>query len=160
MTASRLEVPVSPTDAQRQWIDGMRRLCDFLEAHPEIPVTFPESVIANVNQYGSEDRSPAKDRLAAIARLPGRWTKDSDGESFQIKRKFGPHKLLVFANHNEVCERVTRTETVTREVPDPDKLAEVPTVTVTEEVEHVEWVCPTSLLALDELDAATGEGRR
>lgn len=160
MTASRLEVPVGLTYAQCRWIGGMRSLCDFLEAHAEIPVTFPQSAFANVNQYADERLAPAKERLAEIARIPGRWEKRSDAEAFQLVRKFGPHKLLVFANHSEVCERVTRTETVTREVPDPDKLAEVPTVTVTEEVEHVEWICPPSLLVPDPLDAATGEGRR
>lgn len=42
----------------------------------------------------------------------------------------------------EVCERVvTGVETVTEEVPDPDYIAAAPKVTVTRDIEKVEWKC-------------------
>jgi hypothetical protein len=51
-------------------------------------------------------------------------------------------KVKVTTYRDAVCERVvTGTREVTREVRDPDALAAVPTTTVTETVEDVEWVC-------------------
>jgi hypothetical protein len=48
----------------------------------------------------------------------------------------------VLCDRNEVCEKVvTGTREVTKEVPDPEALAAVPKVTVTETVEDVEWRC-------------------
>lgn len=150
-TTNDSPIPTTTHDVdQRAWIDGMRSLLNFLEAHPEVPVRHPETVVGNVNRYGDDDERPtAAEALARIARLPGRWEKASTDDTIDIRRMFGPHKLIVFANHSEVCERVVTTETVTREVPDPDALAKVPTVTVTEEVERVEWICPESILAAE-----------
>ena len=63
-------------------------------------------------------------------------------------RAFGPHTLKAWSTHDRVCERVVvGTETVTREEPDPEALKQVPTVTVTEEREVIEWRCPESILA-------------
>uniref|UniRef100_UPI002453D605 hypothetical protein n=1 Tax=Nocardia abscessus TaxID=120957 RepID=UPI002453D605 len=47
-----------------------------------------------------------------------------------------------------VCERVvTKVETITEEIPDPDYIAAAPTRTVTREVETVEWKCAPVLAA-------------
>jgi hypothetical protein len=87
-------------------------------------------------------------KLAEAARGLGRVAKRSDESYLNLDRSFGPHKIQAYASHYGVCERiVVGTETVTEEVPDPELLAKVPTVTVTEEVEIVEWRCPDSLLA-------------
>jgi hypothetical protein len=135
---------VAHNTRQREFIDGLRKLADFLEAHPEVPAEYGVNFI--VNAGWADDGLTAPERLARIARIPGGWEKQSDEHSFDLVRKFGAHTLTVFANHEYVCERVVHTETVTREVPDPERLAEVPTITVTEEVERVEWKCPESLL--------------
>jgi heme-binding NEAT domain protein len=48
----------------------------------------------------------------------------------------------VSVDREEICERiVTGTREVTVEVPDPEQLAAVPTVSVTKTVEDVEWIC-------------------
>ena len=55
---------------------------------------------------------------------------------------FGPVVIQPYDNREAVCERVvTGTREVTKEVPDPEALASVPKVTVTETVEDVEWRC-------------------
>lgn len=74
-------------------------------------------------------------------------TKDI-GDYAGVILRFGEVGLYVYAGRGEVCERiVTGTREVTKEVPDPKALAEVPKVTVTETVEDVEWKC-TPLLAV------------
>ncbi|MGW4123668.1 hypothetical protein [Nocardia sp. NPDC004711] len=50
--------------------------------------------------------------------------------------------LRLTARRNDVCERiVTGVTQVTEEVPDPEYLAAAPMVSVTREVEQVEWRC-------------------
>lgn len=138
-----MSATVEHTRRQRAAIDGLRELADFLEAHPEVPMGYGMTAVANANAY-AEDDEPAIDRLARIARLPGRWDKKSTGDAFHLVRKFGPHQLIVFANREQVCKRVVvGTEMVTRYVPAPDS---PPMVPVTELVEKAEWVCPPSLL--------------
>ena len=136
------------TPQQLAFVDGLYQLAGFLALHPEIPATYAPTFVVNVNAYSDGDR-PARERLAEIARIPGGWKKDAtpDSGSFQLVRWFGPHKLIVFADRDAVCEKVVTTEDVTRAVPDPDALAQVPLVTVTETVDHVEWICPPSMLA-------------
>lgn len=78
-----------------------------------------------------------------VAKKPG----GTNDQYFGIEVSFGWLRLYVYGIRDLVCERVVvGTETVTHEVPDPELLAQVPTVTVTETVEQVEWRCG-SLLA-------------
>ena len=142
------ETDTGHTPAQIAFIDGLYQLAGFLALHPEIPATYPQSIIANVNAYSEHD-APARDRLAEIARIPGGWDKRTrdDPDTFELVREFGPHKLIVFAARDAVCEKIATIEKVTHEIPDPDLLAQVPLVAVTETVERVEWSCPRSLLA-------------
>jgi hypothetical protein len=83
--------------------------------------------------------------LAKFARImPGPLRKEAKqaGGTFGLAGKMHGLHFDAVAYRSAVCERVvTGTGTVTRTVPDPDALANVPTVEVTETVEHVEWVC-------------------
>lgn len=57
-------------------------------------------------------------------------------------------ELQLTEARDEVCTRiVTGVETVTEEIPDPAALAAVPTVSVTREVETVEWRCEPLMAA-------------
>lgn len=136
-------------DEKRQaYIDGLHQIADFLAEHPEVPLPHLNQTVDG--EYGpvlniylvtpGQQREP----LAAIARAMGtanKTTGDHTGR-FEVWRQFAGIKLLASADRAEVCERVvTGTREVTREVPDPDALAAVPKVTVTEVVEDVDWVC-------------------
>lgn len=130
------------TVERAEFVRGLRELADFLAAHPEIDFS-PDYGTATVQWWcgGPND-------LAAAARTLGRVEKKSDDSFLSLVRHFGPHKIDAYALHSRVCERVVvRTETVATEVPDPEALKQVPTVTVTEEREIVEWRCPESILA-------------
>lgn len=138
------------TDETRQaYTDGLREIAAFLDRHPEVDLPY----LGNFTSIGinmpslsillvrpGEQREP----LAEIARAMGGAEKavsDSLGR-FYVWRRFAGIALVASADRAEVCERVvTGTREVTKEVPDPEALAAVPTVLVTEVVEDVDWVC-------------------
>jgi hypothetical protein len=144
------------TVERQAYIDGLRAVADFLQANPALVSSVVYRSFVSCNSH-----SPSSPDLLEAARAAGgKWEKHVDETDFHLTRSFGPHTITLFVGRENVCERViTHTETITHEVPDPEFVANIPTVTVTEEVEHVEWVCPPSLLAPDSLDAVTGEGR-
>lgn len=135
------------TDNARQaYIDGLHQIAEFLAEHPEVPLPHLSSYVGDT--YGPVLTiwllREARESMADVARAMGKaekWADDRTGE-FKIYRQFAGIKLIASAHRAEVCERVvTGTHEVTREVPDPEALAAVPTVTVTEVVEEVDWVC-------------------
>lgn len=117
-----------------QQAEGLRRLADMIEAHPELPASYLTSV--NVwYAHSPED-------LAAIARAALKHgatvAKDVTDSIYSLSLSWGPLTAEALAQRANVCERVvTGTEIVTRKVPDPAAAL----VEVTETVEHVEWVC-------------------
>jgi hypothetical protein len=143
------------TDEKRQaYTDGLHQIADFLAEHPEVPLPHLGHYIAGV--YGPALfiflTAPGEQReaLADITRAMGKAEKTADKDTgrFEVYREFAGIRLVASAARDEVCERVvTGTREVTREVPDPEALAAVPTVTVTETVEDVEWVCAPLLKA-------------
>lgn len=137
------------TDARHAYIDGLHQIADFLAEHPEVPLpamgTYVtgnyEPTIHVYTQCQSGDDRDQRTILADIARAMGRAEKSTQHE-FAVWRRFAGVVFAAYAERNEVCERVvTGTREVTKEIPDPDALAAVPTVSVTEVVEDVEWVC-------------------
>lgn len=132
------------TLAQQQ-AEGLRALADMIEHSPHIRVAYLDSF----NVWCPDDA----ETMAEIARIGLRHgakiEKEISGEMYNLAVAFGPVKALALAFRHQVCERVVvGTETVTKTVPDPEKLAEVPLVDVTEDVETVEWQC-RPLLASD-----------
>ncbi|HTI26215.1 MAG TPA: hypothetical protein VL652_34820 [Kutzneria sp.] len=136
------------TNERAEYIAGLRELADILEEHPELMLPYrgahaPLEVIPG-------DADEQREQLAAWARvLPGKKQKAAAGASGELFRLTGNLRGLAFevlCVRSDVCERVvTGTTEVTREVPDPQALAAVPKVTVTETVETVEWVCGSVL---------------
>ena len=124
---------------REDYIAGMREYADLLEANPNL-LPFGGS------EYFCHHCRSAEEIAALRREIGGRWDKDTDGsdEFFRLTRRVGPHRLAIFIERENVCERVViGTETV--EIPDPDLVADVPLVTVEQDV--VRWVCPESLLA-------------
>lgn len=130
---------------------GLRSLAVLVETNPELAVHM---------KYGLGDihvLAGDRDRMAAIVRaakaLGAKIRKVPGDKYFSAICAFGVVKLDVFASREEVCERiVVGTETVTKQVPDPALLAEVPLVEVTETVEQVRWEC-RPLLADDSAES-------
>ena len=147
MSSTDNAAPVGLTDEQRAYIDGLRAYADFLEANPEIAGRTALNHVDSGGEYFCGTAGTAEGLVRLSREAGGKWDKEVGSDYFRLTRAFGPHRFSLFVSRGQVCERVVRTETVTREVPDPEKVAEIPTVTVTEEIEHVEWVCPPSLLA-------------
>ena len=122
-----------------EYIAGLREIADWWEQHPEVEPPVDQRVLVYVQ---------TKEDLADVARALGRAEKYGDDNWFGVKRKFGPIYLDAYGERQTVCTRIVKgTRTVTHEVPDPD--ATLPTITVTEEVEDVEWVCEPLLSVVD-----------
>jgi hypothetical protein len=129
---------------------GLRALADALDADPGLPLPY-DGTTSELSVFTS-----TKAEAAAYARLlPGKVDKAvTDGYyGFELHGTLHGLRVLVYAPREQVCERVVLgTREVTREVPDPKALAAVPTTTVTETVEDVEWICG-SLLSPEQVPA-------
>lgn len=130
----------SSTDKRTAYVEGLRTLADLIERHDELPL--PYDVTAQwINVSSSEDDQR---RIAqTFARvMPGTIAKSVRDTAFDLDGQVGAVNVGMILSRDAVCTRVMKeVREVTREVPDPDALAAVPTVTVTETVEDVEWVC-------------------
>lgn len=129
---------------------GLRQLADMIEAHPEIDAYYLRSkAVHNALTVWLPD--DAED-LAAIARAAlahgAKVDKDIGDQLYTVVVSFGPIRARAMAMRDQVCERVVvGTEEVTETVKDPDALAKVPEIEVTEEREIIEWRCTPLLEA-------------
>lgn len=140
------------TDRAAEMAAGLRALADMIQAHPEVvdDLRYPLNWMMT-----SVDGRTEVSRLARAGAKSGAAVKKHGTDRFAgVDIAFGPVNLRVYADREEVCERVvTGTREVTKEVPDPEALAAVPTVTVTEVVEDVEWRCASFLAPAPKLAA-------
>jgi len=150
--------PTQTNDLAQQIAAGLRDLAAFIESNPHLADGLRTSLVASGIKahvgYGESNAATEQGEWArSAARHGATVAKSIDDEWHNIDIRFaGRLHVEVLAYRHEVCERVvTGVETVTKTVPDPEKLAAVPTVEVTETVETVEWIC-RPLLA----DHATG----
>lgn len=140
--AIQLDEPAPELSKAAKLATGLRALAAWVEANPELLA----------DQYMTVDlmlpvRGQGRERIAALARSGlrsgAKIAKEQSDAWAGVKLDFGGRVTAsVYAPRNEVCDRVvvgTREET--KEVPDPEALAAVPKVTVTETVEDVEWRC-------------------
>lgn len=136
---SRLSPRSAVTEEQRAWISGARNLVDFLESRPELLGDYMTDLHLVRHAINAET-------LAELTSLLGAGEKTSSERYIGVVRRFGPHRLEVFAAHDTVCERVDTVVTEEVTEPDPELLAQVPLVTRTVERVETSWVCPDSLL--------------
>ncbi len=132
------------TTQQQSWVDGLRAMADFAEAHPEM---LPEYPMAASLFVGLPEGDP-KEEMAKMARVLAPCEKevpDYETGSFHLVKRFGPHKYTVFTERENVCARkVIGTEDVEVEVYSEEAQAIIdtlPKVTQTETREIVEWDC-------------------
>ena len=127
------------TTNRTAYTQGLRALADALDHNPDLPLPY------HGNDVTMSVFTRSKKDLLAYRALLGKVEKqvtDDGVYDFQIRGALHGLSFLVYAPRAEVCTRVvTGTKTVTREVPDADALAAVPTSTVTETVETVRWDC-------------------
>lgn len=134
------------------YIAGLRRIADALEADPDLRLPYDGAVSEfPVFTY-------TREQLVAWARvLDGKRDKEvteDKGFGFELHGSVAGFRVLVYAPRDQVCmRRVVGTREVTEEVPDPDALAAVPTVTVTKTVEDVEWDCGPILASREQVTA-------
>jgi hypothetical protein len=131
-------------ERKQEFVDGLRKMADFLEKNPDLIPWGGTSCFRNARTI---------DEFATlIKKTGGTWEKSADEIDMEMTQKFGPHRVTVYVPRNEVCERIqtgTRIETI----PNPD--FEVPTIT--QEVPVFEWVCPPSVLEKATLAMETEE---
>jgi hypothetical protein len=135
------EAPRVPTERER-YRALLRDLDRILGEHPEIPQPRIDGSIRFGIWVGDVPQLVAAIRRA----IGGKWDKrprDNEyGAYFDYVTEWHGFPVAVVTSRDEVCRKVvTGTRTVTRTVPDPEALAKVPMVEVTEDVEDFEWVC-------------------
>ena len=130
-------------ETSQQISAGLRALADMIEQNPEVGANLRYAVngmsmyALTAEEIGAFTKAAAR----AGAQVVKDWP-DNPERHFSATAVFGPVKVCMHTERAVVCERVvTGKETVTKTIPDPEKLAAVPTVEVTEEVEQVEWRC-------------------
>lgn len=139
---------------RRGYIAGLRAIADTLEANPNLPLPHPGTEYSELSIFTFN----REDLLAWARALPGTWRKEFDDESeafgFELHGKVEGLHVVVYGDRGQVCtRRVVAVREVEKETPDPDALASVPTVTVTETVEDVEWVCAPLLAPSEQVSA-------
>lgn len=128
------------TEKRAAFVSGLRTLADLIEQHDELPVPYDVTAMWIVGLASDEEQRRVAQTF--VRTMPGAVAKGVRDTAFDLDGQIGPVNVSMILNRDAVCTRVVKdTREVTREVPDPDALAAVPTVTVTETVEDVEWVC-------------------
>lgn len=119
-----------------EFVDSLRKLADFFEAHPDLKVPYSMSgdgIIIFAN---------GKEEISLAARAFGSCDKTSDDIFYRVVKKdpIGQFKLSAIEYRSQVCERVV---TGKRVIP----AQTVPEHTIPERTEEiVEWRCPESIL--------------
>ena len=149
MTAAAADFP---RNERALYIDGMRELMDALEANPSIPLPYQGTGMAMTFHF-LMTADPRAEMAAAAVALPCDWRKvprefDSGPAYLDLQGAIRGVQVTLTAFREDVCRRVvTGTREVTRTVKDPDALAQVPEVEITETVEDVTWECGPLLAA-------------
>lgn len=78
---------------RRAYIDALRELADFLDAHPDTPVPSGQEQI-QVNTTGSDEEQEQTVREAAVAMGV---SPERDYRDFVAAKRFGPIKYFVIA---------------------------------------------------------------
>lgn len=135
MTTTETDSDTELDEPQREWINGLRDMCAFLETRPELINIY---LGLTLNQF-AEDKA----EFAVMARSLGAADKVSAANYYTHTRRFGPHTVDINIGSKVMCERVkTGTKQVSTMVPPEGvELVEV----VTDEPVY-EWKCPASAL--------------
>lgn len=135
-------------ERHRQVVAGLRATADLVELVPELAKRVGFHALSA--HFGpDEEPAPLFARfIRAALDLGFTIDKDYNGDYAMVVAKRSDFKVTLQTYREQVCEKVvTGVETVTEEVPDPEALAAVPTITQTREVETFRWECKPLLAA-------------
>ncbi len=140
------QIDQANTDQATSLANGLRALADFITANSQLAEPLaPYIGFHYVAAWGTPDQKTLVAELVkAGARFPGATVdKHYFDNYFNVDIRFGDEVTLhVSGDRDAVCERVVvGTDTVTKRVKDPELLAQVPEIDVTETVDRVEWRC-------------------
>lgn len=134
---------MTPTTGRAAYTDGLRKIADLIDEHPELPLPF----------YGADGNSLSwfvydTAHLALLLdAMEGQRHKDYGTYFADVKGHVAGVLVEAHIPREQVCERrVVGTETV--ELPDPEALAAVPKIAVERDV--VEWTCHPILAGVAE----------
>ncbi len=121
----------SKPNPQRESINGLRGMADFLEQH-ELDTTIETTVGLTLNVFVD-----SQEELARLTKIVGSCHKQAAGDWFYISKKFSETvRLEINCKRELVCERVSKGfVTVAAKPAEPER-----------EVEVFEWSCPESIL--------------
>lgn len=130
-------------DERQRYVTLLADLARILREHPGIPKPDIYTDEIRFAVFGSD----AREIIAAARRaIGGTWAKqpreNQYGTYLDYTREWHGFPVRLTTARDEVCRKVvTGTREVTRKVPDPEALAKVPEIEVTETEEISEWVC-------------------
>lgn len=131
-------------DSATEMAAGLRQLADMIEQNPDIAkfATLTHLYAFHVTS-GADQAALARAALKHGAKVD----KEVSDDLHNLLLSWDGVSAYVLANRKNVCELVVvGSREVTEEVPDPEALAAVPTVTVTRTEDVTEWRC-TPLLS-------------
>lgn len=134
-------------------------LAVILREHPAIPLPSFYSDEIRFLVFGAA----AREIIATIRRaIGGTWDKQpretESGAYLDYATEWHGWLIKVVTGRESVCRKVVKgTRQVTRKIPDPEALAAVPEIEITETEQDIEWVCEPLLaprpLAVDAPEA-------
>lgn len=120
-----------------EYVEGLREFADWIERNgEELPdILYPGMLCMYVKCESATE-------FRRVTRMMGSGRKRELLGDMHVERTFGLAQVSAYTARENVCERrVVATREVVKNVPDPEAVAAVPLVEVTETVEDVEWVC-------------------
>lgn len=122
-------------EARAKYVAGLRKIADTIEANPELIVPY---LGAGVVQCGT-----VEEIRAFVKAFGGKWAKRSDENDFEMVQELSYGlSLMIFASHENVCQRVV---VGTKHIPEIVVPASEERVIPAHEIEQVKWVCPEVL---------------
>lgn len=134
--AMTLEETEAEAEAQEraEYVAGLRALADAIEAEPGIPIDRPVTI--EVYDWGGSKA----DFQESVRGLGGVRTKHVSDAYMRVSRSFGPHRVTVVGDRDEVCTaKVIGTEEIATKVRQGED--ERPWVQVVETVDILAWDC-------------------
>lgn len=131
---------------QRELVEGLRAMADFIEENIELPVEFEPEVKLNVWLYNDsrynqdiQHHRTAREKLAVAAKILGKAEKRHLSAYFDLVKKFSKCVSIEYTIDREmVCKRVVTGKKIV-----PAETYERPE----REEEIVEWICDEPILA-------------
>lgn len=134
-----------PNPTHQEFVQGLRELADFYEAHPEVKLpSYSSSFTVYATSWLFSSKEEAKEVVITAAKAFGHAEKVYSQEGFELKKEFsGQITLTVQTERSTVCRAVVVGK---KRIPSQVIPAEPERYIPEREEDQVEWKCE-SLLA-------------